>query len=122
MSYCRFSSDNWKSDVYVYEHHSGVWVIHVAGNRPVGEIPRVPRLSEYSEETADEWVKAHTEAMEFLRTAERVNINLPHAGATFDELTPGAAAERLKELRALGYHIPEGVIEELEEEDKEETE
>jgi len=39
MSYCRFSCDDGKSDVYVYEIAAG-WVTHVASHRIVGR--RVP--------------------------------------------------------------------------------
>lgn len=35
MSYCRFSTDDYQCDVYVYEDVGGWWSTHVAGNRPV---------------------------------------------------------------------------------------
>ena len=40
MSYCRFSSDNWRSDVYVYEDGAGAYVVNVAANRLI--LPPVP--------------------------------------------------------------------------------
>ena len=42
MSYCRWSSDNWKCDLYCYEDVSGGITTHVAGNRIVGDIPEAP--------------------------------------------------------------------------------
>lgn len=33
MSYCRFSSDGFNCDVYVYEDCAGGWTTHVAANR-----------------------------------------------------------------------------------------
>jgi len=38
MAYCRWSSDNFQSDVYVYEDIDGTWITHVAGSRIVGEV------------------------------------------------------------------------------------
>lgn len=37
MSFCRFSDDNFKSDVYAYESAEG-FELHVAGNRVVAHI------------------------------------------------------------------------------------
>lgn len=113
MSYCRWSSDNWKSDVYVYEHVSGVWVTHVAGNRVVGDVPRVPRPTR---ENKDEWLAAHRVQMEFLETAARTDIDLPYAGESFDDGTPGECADRLEALRTLGYNVPQYAIDVLRDE------
>lgn len=33
MSYCRFSSDDYQCDVYVYQDGNGGWTTHVAGSR-----------------------------------------------------------------------------------------
>ena len=33
MSYCRFSSDDWQCDVYVYADVAGGWTTHVAAVR-----------------------------------------------------------------------------------------
>lgn len=37
MSYCRWSSDDHKSDVYCYENGRGLWTTHVAANRRIAE-------------------------------------------------------------------------------------
>lgn len=42
MSYCRWSSMNWRCDVYTYEDVMGGWTTHVAGRRRV--IPPIPDI------------------------------------------------------------------------------
>lgn len=113
MSYCRFSSDNWKSDVYVYASAEDCYSIHVAGNRTVGETPEVPdiRTADF-----DEWKAAHDAQMAWLNKVERHKIDLPYAGESFCEESPEAAVARLKELQEIGYHVPQYAIERLEEE------
>lgn len=39
MSYCRWSSDHFECDVYVYEDVSGGWTTHVAGRRQRNPLP-----------------------------------------------------------------------------------
>lgn len=109
MSYCRFSSANWRSDVYVFEHCYGGWQIYVAGNRVVGDIPEEGSLDDI-----DDFVKKHKVVMDFLGSAEREKIDLPYAGEGINMPTAKDAAEKLRELEKLGYFIPEGVIDELE--------
>lgn len=42
MSYCRWSSMNWRCDVYVYEDVNGGWTTHIARNRVI--FPPPPAL------------------------------------------------------------------------------
>lgn len=39
MSYCRWSSDHFECDAYVYEDVSGGWTTHVAGRRRKTKLP-----------------------------------------------------------------------------------
>jgi hypothetical protein len=109
MAYCRFSSDNFQCDVYVYEGGGG-WTTHVAGNRPLGAIPARPAPTS---DNFVEFVAAHRAQLEFLATCARAFITLPHAGESFLDDTPGACADRLLMLRALGYTVPQYAIDEL---------
>lgn len=121
MSYCRFSSDNWKSEVYVYANVSGAWTIHVAGNKIVGDVPEEDlsflsikdRESPEYKAAIQRFTDGHKAALGFLATASRCDLTLPHAGETFDTASPGDCADKLEELAALGYHIPAGVIDDL---------
>ena len=114
MAYCRWSSDDWLCDLYCYEDVSGGWTTHVAGNRVVGEIPKAP-MSMLQEEP-DEWMIAHKNQMSFLETAKRKEIDLPHAGESFNDATLEDFLARLLELREVGYRFPDSVLETVKEE------
>ncbi len=113
MSYCRFSCDNWMSDIYCYEHVDGFWAIHVAGNRRVREPQPTVDM------TKPDWIDDYRANMADLETIATEPIGLPHDGEDFDEPTPEACRDRLLMLREAGYRVPEHAIESLEEEMKE---
>ena len=113
MSYCRWSSDNFKSDIYAYEDVNGGWTTHVAGSRYVGDIPEIPPFGTSSPE---EVAAAYKAQHEYFRSAICVDIDLPHAGEMFNDPTLEAFKERLLRLRTLGYHVPAYVFEAIDEE------
>lgn len=115
MAFCRWSSMNWRCDLYCYEDVAGGFTTHVAGNRVVGDIPEEPDLSLLRTASTD-WLGKHRAVMEFLATAERTPITLPHAGETFNDYTLAAFKERLLYLRGLGYLFPDDVLSEIDEE------
>ncbi len=116
MSYCRWSCDSFKSDVYVYEHVDGTWTTHVAANKrlDLDTLPPDPysilTSKEYNKRT---WPRLYREYYKRLEKLPIVPIELPHAGETFKDASPGECAKTLKMLRDVGYHVPDGVIEEL---------
>lgn len=112
MSYCRFSDDNWKSDVYAYESDRG-YEIHVASQRYVGEIPVVPSIMD-TEPT--EWLELYNEHMEAVRAAERVPIRGPYDGESFVYATLQDLHDALTDLRLVGYHVPDFAFEAIKEE------
>lgn len=112
MSYCRWSCDNFRCDLYTYESDDG-FVIHVAGNRIVGDIPSVPDILT---SPAVEYVAAYQARAQFLKTAEREPITLPHAGETIIAADLEEFDAWLHDLRALGYNFPDHVLEEVAEE------
>lgn len=114
MSYCRWSSECWKSDVYVYEDTSGGFTIHVAGRRYVSDTPR-PVLSENA--TIEEEIKYFIEdCSAWVKTATLEPIGLSEDGKSFNVETPKEAADKLIELQELGYCVPEYAIDALIEE------
>jgi hypothetical protein len=117
MSYCRWSSDNFKSDVYTYAHIDGSWTTHVAGNRRVG-LEMLPP-SPYTRESLKrpDWKELYHKYHEVFGQLGFVKIDLPHAGETFKDATPQECADTLRMLRGVGYYVPEGVIEELDDEE-----
>lgn len=112
MSYCRWSSAEWKSDLYVYEDVSGGWTIHVAANRVVGDVPALIYEREKLAET-------YAAQMDFLKTAKREAIDLPHAGESYNLPTPGDCADTCERLAAIGFFVPRGVIATLRQEQRE---
>lgn len=113
MSYCRWSSDDFQCDVYVYESIDGTWITHVASNRPVINREGLPPIID------GDFLSYHTrseEVMKRLHACERVDIGLPHDGKTFCDETAKDCADTLAMLKEMGYNVPQRVIEELNEE------
>lgn len=118
MSYSRWSTNDFQCDVYVYANVNGCWTIHVAGNRIVYKAP-LPDPVPFDRDHSVEWFDRYRQVMAMVDNAERAPIDLPHAGDSFDEPTPGACADRLAELKKLGYNMPDDVIPALRQEQEE---
>lgn len=134
---------NWRCDVYVYEDVYGGWTTHVAGRRrifpPVPDILcsdfslRLHHWSgyEWDRETRKgvypswwrgavygawsrfvafwhRWIHMGT-----LRLIPLRPIGLPYDGESFNDPTPGECADRLEQLRAIGYIVPQSAIDRL---------
>lgn len=115
MSYCRWSSDNWKCDLYCYEDVNGGWSTHVAGNRIVGEVPPVD-MRLLIEGDAENWQIQYRNQHAFLDKCKREPITLPHAGESFNDATLESFRNRVSTLKELGYHVPDFVFDEIDEE------
>lgn len=107
MSYCRFSSDNFACDLYCYEDYNDEFITHVASNRVLGGIPKLPVLTEV---TAEDYVAAHRAQSAFLQTAEHVPIGLPEDGKWFSDPDIESFRDRLAWLISLGYNVPDYVL------------
>ena len=123
MSYCRWSTENFKCDLYVYEG-SHAWVIHVAGNRIVSEITDADLvLAKWmNEPTRDRWnavVAAREKQRKELDTATREPLNYGCEGDHYDLESPAECADKIEELVAMGYYCPQWVIDQLREEQAE---
>lgn len=114
MSYCRFSSDNWSSDVYCYADVRGGFTTHVASSRYVGNIPKVPEFR--NKDTIGERFAAHRAQMEFIKTAQLVPIGGPFDGETYSDATLEDLKARLLNLREAGYIVPQSAIDLIDEE------
>lgn len=122
MSYCRWSSDKFKSAVYVYEATYGGWTTHVATNKTVGEYDGPDPYSweeiQRMKTDPDGWRANYNAFHTWLDTAERAPLGLAHDGETFHDDSPGECANTLRKLRDMGYHVPAYAIEILDEEQK----
>lgn len=127
MSYCRWSSDDWTCDVYVYEAVWGGWSTNVAANRRVPKEPLPPEVpyppDRPPQEEGPEWEEWHSrfqawylrykDVNRIVREGDLVPIDLPHAGKSFGDDTPGECADRLEDLKALGFVVPQYAIDQL---------
>jgi hypothetical protein len=106
MSYCRFSDDNWKSDVYIYESADG-YVCHVASNRIVGDVPEV------TYNTTAGFAMANRAQVDYVYSAERVSIGGEYDGETRVFSTLQELSDFTGELILAGYHVPVWAIDEI---------
>lgn len=119
MSYCRWSTDDFQCDLYVYADVAGGWTIHVAGNRPVYKEP-LPKDVPFSVASIREYFDRQNVVMEMLKTAERVPIGLPHDGQSFGGDRDETVAT-LKMLKGAGYHFPFDIIDAIASEEENEA-
>ena len=115
MSYCRWSTDDFQCDLYVYESCYGGFDTHVAALKPVYKEPLPPPI-ELTSETVEQWHERHQHIMEMHRRADKVPIGLPHDGERFNDETAEDCLYRLIDLRRVGYRFPVEVLEALRDE------
>lgn len=110
MSYCTFSSDDYRCDVWAASLLHTNQIV-VAFDRVVGDIPFTENLDNL--ETQAEYNAAWDEQMAFLKTAERELINHPDAGKTFQFEDFQEFRDKMQELHQDGLRIPDAVMAEL---------
>lgn len=117
MSYCRFSSDNWKSDVYVYASVHGGYQCHVAHAKHIHpEGKECPPMDWTTAESLGETYDAQRKWLD-------ESVLAPHTMQEVEDFVTETAkgmAEALLAIRCMGYHVPQGAIDALNEEDEEE--
>jgi hypothetical protein len=115
MAYCRFSCDNFRSDVYVYEGDdvdNFFITVQIASSKYVfcKDAPDVPALN--SNNAADVYV-ALQKLSAYLRDRPRIRIIKDHAGKTYHFNDIPGTIVFLRQLQQLGYHVPEHAFERL---------
>lgn len=115
MSYCRFSTNDFQCDVYLYEDVMGGFTTHLAAIRVEYQEP-LPEPMSLDADNVEAWLARHRKVMEMHKTAKKVRIDLPMAGETFNDETALDLLDRLLELRSIGYRFPLSVIEAVREE------
>ncbi len=109
MSYCRWSDMGFQCDAYVYESQHG-FEIHLAVKR------RPPGCPEWDTTTPEAFTESNLARQAWLDDPanESAPIGLPCDGEDYTLPTAAECAEKLRELRGMGYVIPDYAIEELE--------
>lgn len=92
MSYCRWSSDNFNCDLYIYGSVDGIEIYVAAKKKPTPDAPS---------------------------GCDLVPIGLPYDGQHFREPDAAAAFARVVALKAMGYRVTDRAVAELREEAKE---
>lgn len=114
MSYCRFSTDDFQCDIYCYESDFG-YQIYVAGLRYVFDEPLPPKVELTPDVDIQAWMAREQKVSAMMDKARiegrHVPIGLPYDSRSFCVATAGEAAAKLQELKALGYNVPDGVVE-----------
>lgn len=124
MSYCRWSTDDFQCDLYVYYSVGDFYQIYVANNKVIYKEELPPRLDfpelDASEEErkgwADKFLARNKKISQMIEDGERVQIGLPYDGQSFECETEEEAISTLKMLKEAGYRFPDYVIEVIEEE------
>lgn len=114
MSWCRWSSDNFACDLYVYDGYDGT-VVHVARRRYEFDRTGLPEVDHstpdrFARSLVNRWTETRRRLHEESRT---VPIYLPHAGTSRVFATPADAADWIDELAALGYQVPDGLTDDM---------
>lgn len=116
MSYCRFSTDGWRCDLYCYESARG-FETHVAGNKKIGWWVPSPGYQLLQSRLGRWWWGIQYRLHNWTyHLAPRRNLELPHAGESFTDGDLESFRDRLVWLRSLGYRFPDYVLESVEEE------
>lgn len=108
MSYARFSSDDWRSDVYCYESNSG-FELNIATNR-YEDLDSVPRVD------WDNFQESYVSQMNAIKNRNHVPIGLPFDGEHYTFGTLEELRDKLLELREVGYNVPQFALDSIEEE------
>lgn len=110
MSYCRFSTDDFQSDVYVYpDLYDGI-TVDVADYRIDYMLPLPPQVDPSDTEA---WLARHLKVRNLADRSPRRLIGLSRDGGHYSSLTYREAADLLQSLADEGYRVPDGVIDDL---------
>ena len=121
MSYCRWSTDDYQCDLYVYASCNGGYVTHVATHRYAFK-EALPEKVPMHEDYVEAFCVRHAKLAEMISQADRVPIGLPLDGKTLHDDTLLDLLSTLEHLHRVGYRFPQAVILAIQDEVSEEGE
>jgi len=117
MSYCRWSTDNFRCDIYAYESCMGGWEIHVASHRYNEPIPEVDYdLLWGSQQNIKKFVRQRRKQSKYFKKCGSTEIGLTYDGESFNAGTLEEFRDIMIMLRNEGYRFPDYVFSDIKEE------
>jgi hypothetical protein len=114
MSYCRWSSDNFRCDLYVYRDVTGGYTVMVANNRYPADIPLITAPC-----PSPEWIAQRRLQNEYLDTHGMTPLGLSKDGQILNVSTLDELHTLLLGLREEGYRIPQSALDTIKKESME---
>lgn len=127
MSYCRWSSDDYTCDAYVWLDVSGGWRTEIAGRRrvwkvdlppacdlPVGAANSAERAA-WASATVARWAEIGR-LVDDESNSDWLDLPEPEGGRSYWHNTASECADNLERLRGLGFNVPQYAIDALREE------
>lgn len=112
MAYCKFSSDDYGSDIWCVPEN-GAYMTRIADMKIEGDVPKLPAATK---DNAAEYLAAYKLQMDYVSTAPRKPIGLPFDGKSFSDSDLSSLLQRLRGLREMGYRVPEFTLRRIEDE------
>jgi len=118
MSYTRWSTDNFRSDVYCYPHIDGHYQLEIASSREMESSEDTNSRVRYRM-PIDLPYAGHSFSFDTLKelynkVRYRMPIDLPYAGHSFSFDTLEELFNKLTELKILGYYIADSAFNNIE--------
>lgn len=124
MSFCRWSSDDYQCDVYVWADCEGGYRTEVAGRRRIFKVSLPPPVTlpvgAANSSERDAWAVATVERMRTVDAllddesrSEWLDLPTPEGGNSYWHDTADEAADNLERLRGLGFNVPQYAIDSL---------
>lgn len=118
MSYCRWSSDSHRCDIYAYEDVNGGWTVHVAGRKkdvPLDWKSPIERVV-LGELASDAFPEAYAKWNGEYDALPWVDLTAPSAGKHFNVPDLEEFKALMLSLRAEGLRFPDEVLSAIDEE------
>ena len=112
MSYCRWSSDNFKCDLYCYKDVNGGYTIHVASYRWRMWYRLLHWLTDKRYKNLDGFRQSRRgfDLFSWPHWITHKKINLPYDDDTFRDKSIKDFYRHVRGLKKLGYKVPNKVI------------